>query len=278
MSIRTRFFGESPMCLTFDRPTFLHSLIISYMVIVCECLPFWRNQDHYPHAAPNQDQHPRCALAGPDGGLSPGSLSAPHTRDHVSAVSPGRVPAVSQRVLASLARQRLSETKSSLDRLREVEAGVAVRLVILRKPLFSDADAAPDALGDARLAGHLEVHPREHGAVGAMDGHRLYALAQHVLERSRLELRRRGRHRVAVHAVALPNDRHARVGDGADVAGQVLLDLADAVPRDEDELALELFRVEDLHERFQLGGFHRRPHLAANRVLEPAEVFDVPTE
>ena len=52
-----------------------------------------------------------------------------------------------------------------------------------------------------------------------MDGHRLRAFAEDLVEVARLQVARAlGGDRVAVHAVALPHDRHARSLDGLDVA------------------------------------------------------------
>ena len=58
-----------------------------------------------------------------------------------------------------------------------------------------------------------------------------------------------------------------------DVPREVLVHLGGAVACDENETALNLVGVEDLDQFLDLVILHRRPNLAPDRVLDPAEVL-----
>ena len=98
---------------------------------------------------------------------------------------------------------------------------------------------AADALGHVAHASELEVDAAEDRAGLAVDLERLDALGDDVLERARLEplrSRRRGGDGVAVHAVRLPDHRHAALLDSGDVSRQELTHLRlGASPTGENE-------------------------------------------
>mmetsp|Transcript_14837 Transcript_14837/g.38297 ORF Transcript_14837/g.38297 Transcript_14837/m.38297 type:complete len:247 (-) Transcript_14837:725-1465(-) len=177
--------------------------------------------------------------------------------------------------LRHLRTQCTGHDEGSLDALGVVEARVAEGFVVVAEHLLEDVHAAARALGHRGLPCHLEVHARQVRAELAVNLQRLRALAQDVVELTSLHLVGRC-DRVAVHAIALPDDGHATRLYRADVRRQHRLDLSIAVAGDEHESSLDLIGVENLHELLQLVGCHAWANLAANRVLDATEILDVP--
>mmetsp|Transcript_8875 Transcript_8875/g.24511 ORF Transcript_8875/g.24511 Transcript_8875/m.24511 type:complete len:386 (-) Transcript_8875:310-1467(-) len=182
------------------------------------------------------------------------------------------------RSLSAEGTELAADREGSLDGLLVVEAGVAPRLVVVLEHVFGDTRGATRALGHRLLAGHLEVDSCEHRARLTVHLESGRHLSHHVVEVAGLEARRLGRHRVAVYAVALPNDRDASGLHGLDVPREVVSHLVLAIAGDQHHLALLLVGVEHAHEVRELIVLHGRAHLAADGVGKSTEVLHVAAE
>ena len=132
---------------------------------------------------------------------------------------------------------------------------------------------AARALRDV-LAGHLDVHAAGIGALGAMDVEEPLDLADDALEGPRLEAACR-RHGIAVHGIARPHHRAARLLHGADERRQMLLDLVGAEAADQRQPPRLVPGVEDVDQAQQLVGLQRRPALQADRIDDAAAELHV---
>merc|ERR1719473_2486249 len=123
------------------------------------------------------------------------------------------------RAVAGSRGERLAHAHRRLERLRVAEARVAESVVLAGEVILREAASAADALGDAALARELDVDAAEDRSALLVALERLANLGHDVVEVAIL-VAALGALGVAVHAVDLPHDRHARRLHGLDVAGK----------------------------------------------------------
>src|SRR5579871_520526 len=119
--------------------------------------------------------------------------------------------------------EHVGEQERELDRLRGVEARVAVGVVAVGEPLVGDRDRAARAFGHV-LAGHLDVDAARVRTLGAVHGEEAAHFVKDAIERPRL-VAGVGLDHVAVHRIARPHHRMPLALHRADQLGQAILDL-----------------------------------------------------
>lgn len=108
-----------------------------------------------------------------------------------------------------------------------------------------------------------------------MDPQRRDQLGVDAAEGARLQAGLRKRDGVAVHGIALPDDRVAALAHRVDVRPQLVRHMLLPVPRDQRHLPDLLAWVDDVQQRHQVGRRCRRPDLDPDGVFESPEILDV---
>ena len=133
--------------------------------------------------------------------------------------------------------------------------------------------SASGALGDV-VAGELDVHSAEVRTHLGVNAERDIQLFQDVLEAPCLESAA-GRFGVAVHRVADPQHRLARLANRLDGPRQGGLHVARAEAVDQGEAPRLILGVERGDQPLQPGGIHRRADLDGDGIGDTAKVLDV---
>ncbi len=134
------------------------------------------------------------------------------------------------------------------------------------------SDAA-EAFGDV-LAGQLDVDPARPGALRPVGVDEPCDLADDVLEVAGLSTAGSSVG-VGMHRVAGPDHRVPGVAHGLEQRAERFLDVLVAHPRDQRQPTGDPRRIERLAQLEDVVGGRRRPDLAADRVVDPAEELDV---
>src|SRR5215469_12004637 len=115
--------------------------------------------------------------------------------------------------LLALLLQRFRDQEGELDRLRAVEARIAMGVIAVGEVDLADRLGAAHAFGDV-LAGELEMHAAGARPFGAMHGEEAGQLVMDVVEAPGF-VAVRGFQDVAVHGIAGPDDAPTLALDGA---------------------------------------------------------------